>query len=83
MKPLRGCIDLAEQESRDALGTSLSAAPVFPSELNMSRENQIPSIPTYNLLGDHQTAGDARENAKRKRDSSSDIESDVGSAQKA
>ena len=46
----------------------------------MSRENQIPRIPTYNLLGDHQTAGDARENAKRKRDSSGDIELDVGSA---
>ena len=55
----RGCIDLAEQ-SRDALGTL--AAAVFP-ELNMSRENQIPGIPTYNLLGDHQT-GDAGENAK-------------------
>ena len=77
---MRGCIDLVEQESRNALGTSLSATPVFSSELNMSRENQIPGIPTYNLLGDHQTAGNARENAKRKRDSSSDIELDVGSA---
>ena len=56
----RGCIDLAEQ-SRDALGT-LAAAVFFP-ELNMSRENQIPGIPTYNLLGDHQT-GNAGENAK-------------------
>ena len=55
-----GCIDLADQ-SRDALGT-LAAAVFFP-ELNMSRENQIPGIPTYNLLGDHQT-GDAGENAK-------------------
>ena len=73
----RGCIDLAEQ-SRDALGTL--AAAVFP-ELNMSRENQIPGIPTYNLLGDHQT-GDARENAKRKRDSDIELDLDVGSAQR-
>ena len=71
----RGRIDLAEQ-SRDALGTL--AAAVFP-ELNMSRENQIPGIPTYNLSGDHQT-GDARENAKRKRDSDIELDLDVGSS---
>ena len=71
----RGCIDLAEQ-SRDALGT-LAAAVFFP-ELNMSRENQIPGIPTSNLLGDHQT-GDARENAK---ESDIELDLDVGSAQR-
>ena len=42
---------------------------------NMSGENQIPGIPSYNLLGDHQT-GDAssrrRRKCKKKRDS--DIE---------
>ena len=42
---------------------------------NMSRENQIPSIPSYNLLGDHQT-GDAssRRGRKCKKKRDSDIE---------
>ena len=42
---------------------------------NMSRENQIPGIPSYNLLGDHQT-GDAssRRGRKCKKKRDSDIE---------
>ena len=42
------CIDPAEQ-SRDALGTLLAGTVVFLE--NMSGENQIPGIPSFNLLG--------------------------------
>ena len=70
-----GCIDLADQ-SRDALGTL--AALFFLRVENMSRENQIPGIPSYNLLGDHQT-GDAssrrRRKCKKKRDSDIELSS--------
>ena len=72
-----GCIDLAEQ-SRDALGTLPAASiPVFLE--NMSRENQIPGIPSYNLLGDDQT-GYARENAKETVTATLSWAPDVGSS---